>query len=274
MSRFRVRLARPRLRRAAGPPPRVERGTQHQWSYRHAICLVLAAAFGVVIATPTSSDAASPPVPFVDCVTSLGGNAVAVYFGYSNTSASSIDIPVGANNLVDPGTPFQGQPETFNQGTYNRVFRSVFDSTLFPGATWTLNGQTVFGSLGTSPACQAGVTAPASGLTTSSATLNGAVDPAGEDTTWHFDYGAAAPAYGQSTATQTASGTQVQLVQAALGSLQPSTTYHFRLDTSNGTATSDGADQSFTTPTVASSAPGSLPAFGVGPSGVVPNFTG
>jgi hypothetical protein len=104
--------------------------------------------------------------------------------------------------------------------------------------------------------------------------LNGAVDPAGEDTTWHFDYGTAAPAYGQSTATQTASGPQVQLVQAALGNLQPSTTYHFRLDTSNGTATSDGADQSFTTPAVASSGSGSLPAFGVGPSGIVPNFTG
>jgi hypothetical protein len=252
----------------------VERGARGRWSCLFAACLVLVGAFGVVLATPTSSDAASPPVPFVDCVTSLGGVLFAVYFGYSNTSSNSISIPVGVDNFVDPGTPFQGQPETFNQGTYNRVFRSVFDSTLFVGVTWTLNGQTVFGSPSTSPPCQAGVTAPASGLATSSATLNGAVDPAGEDTAWHFDYGTSAPAYGQSTATQTASGSQVQLVRAALSNLQPSTTYHFRLVTSNGTATSDGADQSFITPAVPASGSGSLPALNVGPSAVVPSFTG
>jgi hypothetical protein len=245
---------------------RVGQRVGRRWPHVLLACSLFVAATGTGVIATEPASAAGPPVPFVDCVVHESGTIWSVYFGYSNNGPMSVDIPVGANNMVDPNPPNQGQPVTFNQGTYVRVFRSQFDSGLFPGVTWTLNGQSVFGSKTSTP-CQNGVTAPASALATSSATLNGAVDPAGEDTMWHFEYGTAI-AYGQTTPDQTATGTQLQLVQASLNGLQPSTTYHFRLVAGNGTTTSDGADQSFTTSEPLASAAST------GATTLPPRFTG
>jgi hypothetical protein len=230
---------------------------------------VAATGAGFIAAEPVG--AAIPVTPFVDCVVHESANIWSVYFGYSNTGTQSYDIPVGADNNVDPGTPFQGQPETFNRGTYVRVFRSQFDFGLFNGVIWTLNGQSVFGSPTSTP-CQNGVTAPASALALSSATLNGSVDPAGDPTTWHFEYGTT-PGYGQTTPSQTATGTQLQLVQAPLSGLLPSTLYHFALVAGNGTTSSTGADQSFTTAAPAA-VTGASPAASTGASTLTPRFTG
>jgi uncharacterized repeat protein (TIGR01451 family) len=221
------------------------RRSRRPWAHVLVACSLFVGATGAGFIVAEPAGAAIPVTPFVDCVVHESGTIWTVYFGYSNTGNQPYDIPVGANNMVDPGTPFQGQPTTFDPGTYVRVFRSQFDFNLFNGVIWTLNGQQVFGSPTSTP-CRNGVTAPASALTLSSATLNGSVDPAGDPTTWHFEYGTTI-GYGQTTPNQTATGTQVQLVQAPVGGLQNSTPYHFALVASNGTTTSTGADQSFTT---------------------------
>jgi hypothetical protein len=127
--------------------------------------------------------------------------------------------------------------------------------------SWTVNDTTV-NATANPPACTDGVTAPASDLGTTSATLNGAVTPQGEDATYGFEYGTSA-SLGTSTTTQDAgSGTQPQLVQAALTGLAPSTQYFFRLDTtSSTTGTTHGQIEKFTTPApapVASAGPASI----------------
>jgi hypothetical protein len=92
-------------------------------------------------------------------------------------------------------------------------------------------------------------TGPATGLSSSGATLTGIVSTGGAATTWWFEWGGST-AYGQETAHQTlAAGASPQSVASSLsGLLAAGTIYHFRLVASHaGSATSFGADQSFMT---------------------------
>jgi hypothetical protein len=78
---------------------------------------------------------------------------------------------------------------------------------------------------------------------TTTATLNGTVDPNGTATTYHFEYGTTTD-YGLETASQSAgSGTEPVAVQAPVSGLSASTTYHYRLVAGDV----KGADQTFKT---------------------------
>ena len=203
-----------------------------------------------------AASAAVPVTPFLDCVSFNGDQANPIYtayFGYNNTGPVQFNFPVGDNNQVTPGSIDAGQPTAFNVGNYPRVFPVQFDGIFIKAVSWELNGETATASA-SSPACTSGVTAPASGVGSTSATLNGVVTPEGQDTTYSFEYGTS-PSLGTSTPTQDAgAGTQPQLVQTPLTGLMPSTQYFFRLDTTSGMAgTTHGQQQSFTTP--ASGAP-------------------
>jgi len=86
-----------------------------------------------------------------------------------------------------------------------------------------------------------------SGVSTTSAVLNGTVDPHGNDTSYWFQWGSTS-AYGFTAGTGlTNNGTTPLGVQAQLGALSPGTTYHYRLVASNGNGTVDGADETFAT---------------------------
>jgi len=90
-------------------------------------------------------------------------------------------------------------------------------------------------------------TGGAQAVSTSSATLTGTVNPQGQDTTYYFEYGTST-AYGSRTAKSSAgNGTSNVSASAAIGSLTPSTTYHYRLVADNGSRTTLGADMTFTT---------------------------
>ena len=91
-------------------------------------------------------------------------------------------------------------------------------------------------------------TGSASNVTSTTATLGGSVNPENQATTGHFEYGTTT-AYGSTTPDFNAgSGSGAVNETADLTGLQPSTTYHFRIDATNSTGTSQGADQTFTTP--------------------------
>jgi hypothetical protein len=91
-------------------------------------------------------------------------------------------------------------------------------------------------------------TGAASGVTTIDATLNGIINPNGNDTTVTFDYGMT-PEYG-STIIATPSlitGTSSTAVSAVIPDLTTNTTYHFRVVGLNAGGTSEGEDATFTT---------------------------
>jgi sugar lactone lactonase YvrE len=100
------------------------------------------------------------------------------------------------------------------------------------------------------------ITEPASGVSKTEATLHGKVNAEGVASEYYFEYGTT-KAYGTKTAKISAgSGVADQKVSQALSSLSPSTTYDYRVVTTNSTGTTSGLNGKFTTgsgaaPTVA-----------------------
>ena len=91
------------------------------------------------------------------------------------------------------------------------------------------------------------ITNPATSITSSSARLNGTVDPHGLSTTVYFQYGRTT-GYGSRTANQTKTGNNYQNVFANISGLSAGTAYHFRIVASNIRGTRYGGDRTFTTP--------------------------
>ncbi len=90
-------------------------------------------------------------------------------------------------------------------------------------------------------------TGSATSISAGEATLNGSVNPNGEDTTYYFEYGETA-SYGFTTiVTGAGSGTDPVSVSAVLKELTPYTTYHYRLTAENSLGSSFGDDKTFYT---------------------------
>jgi len=89
-------------------------------------------------------------------------------------------------------------------------------------------------------------TNPATNVTTSSARLNGSLDPHGLTTTVYFKWGTTI-SYGHTTATQTQTGNTYRNIIANISGLTTHHTYHFRIVATNSAGTRMGSDLSFTT---------------------------
>ena len=101
------------------------------------------------------------------------------------------------------------------------------------------------------------VTADASPIAVTTATLRGQVTPNGLSTTWWFEYGTST-SYGSKTASHSAgSGTSARAVSAGITRLAAAKSYHFRLVAQNPSGRVFGLDRLFTTvgpPTAATGA--------------------
>ncbi len=91
------------------------------------------------------------------------------------------------------------------------------------------------------------------------ATLEAQIDPAGEETTYHFEYGTS-EAYGHSTPQSTSIGEDNldHTATARITGLEPGTTYHYRVVASNSLSPAGGTpgpDKTLTTPNPPGSAP-------------------
>lgn len=92
-------------------------------------------------------------------------------------------------------------------------------------------------------------TGPAQGTTQNSTELTGTVNPQGQETSWHFEYGTDT-SYGQSAPLvpgDAGDGLSGVPVSTVISDLEPGTTYHFRLVATNAIGTSAGTDRTFTT---------------------------
>jgi hypothetical protein len=102
--------------------------------------------------------------------------------------------------------------------------------------------------------------------TTTSAQLNGRVNPRNSATTYHFEYGSQGPCDANpcrpTPSVAAGSGGAFRLVSATIEGLQPDTTYHYRLLADNGSPDGPGEGGDMTVTTRASEAPlehGDLP---------------
>ena len=158
--------------------------------------------------------------------------------GYVNTqstylaNSSTVDVATDATSLINPSatTYYCRIVATNSAGT------SQGDEVSF-----TLTGS---GSTGTAPAA---VTGAATGITVSSATLQGQVNPNGKSTFAYFEYGPTT-AYGSATARESKGNgnTLISVTQTATG-LLPGTLYHYHCVAENGAAATTGMDATFTT---------------------------
>jgi hypothetical protein len=89
-------------------------------------------------------------------------------------------------------------------------------------------------------------TNPATNVASSSATLNGTVDPHGLTTTVYFQYGTTT-SYGSTSPNQATTGDTYQAVSSNISGLTASTTYHFRIAATNSAGTVYGSDMTFMT---------------------------
>ena len=115
-------------------------------------------------------------------------------------------------------------------------------------------------------------TESATGISEAQASLHGTVNPNATDTHYHFQYGETT-SYGSVTPEiDEGSGTGAIPVASIVSSLQPRTTYNYRIVASNSAGTSYGEDRAFTTLTGKPSVE-TKPATSIGSTGATLNGT-
>jgi hypothetical protein len=103
------------------------------------------------------------------------------------------------------------------------------------------------------------------GLSASGATLNASINPLGDDTTYHFEYGLTA-SYGTNVPSGDAdagSGNGDVTVSRMLSGLTPDTVYHFRIVATNSVGTIQGPDRTFRTRALAGAVADTCPNAGI-----------
>jgi hypothetical protein len=207
---------------------------------------VLAA--GALISAPAAVAATAPTV-VTGPVTAIGPTTATVSGSVNpNGSATTYHFEYGTSTTYGSGTT----PASAGSGTTAVAVSGSFTG-LKPGTTYhyrldATNGvATTHGADGilTTSSAPVAVTGSATGVTATTATLNGTVNPGGRDTTWYFDYGTST-SYGKQTPVKDAgAGTDAVGVSAAVTGLTTGKLYHFRLVAKSDAGTSRGADATF-----------------------------
>jgi fibronectin type III domain protein len=168
------------------------------------------------------------------------GLATTIYFQYGTTTSYGHTTASQSKN----GNSYQGVIANITGLTANTTyhFRVIASNS---GGTRYGSDKTFTTLSATGPPIV--ITNPATNLTSSSAMLNGQVDPHGLTTSIHFQYGRTTT-YGSTTANLSHSGNTYSNVSANIVGLSPNTTYHFRAVATNTSGTAHGADKTFTTP--------------------------
>jgi phosphodiesterase/alkaline phosphatase D-like protein len=162
--------------------------------------------------------------------TSYGSSATAAQSPVTGTSATSVSSAL--TGLV---------PNT----TYHYRTKSVNTAGTTYGSDLTFT---------TSAIAPTAATVAASGVSATSATLNGTVNANNATSVVTFDYGTSMSYGSSATAVQSpVTGTSATSVSATLSGLVPNTTYHYRTKSVNTAGTTYGSDLSFTTPNTAAS---------------------
>ena len=167
------------------------------------------------------------------------GLTTTVYFQYGTTTSYGLTTAIQSKT----GNTYQNVSDIIGGLTASTTYHFRIVAT--NGAGTRYGSDRTFTTLSPTGAPVA-ITNPATNVASSSATLNGSVDPHGLSTTVHFQYGTTT-SYGHTTANQTKTGNGYQNVAANISGLSASTTYHFRIVPTNTAGTRYGGDRTFRT---------------------------
>jgi len=207
-------------------------------------CLALPAPAALAASEPAvttgNATAITPTSATVNATVNPEGQSTTYYFEYGTTTSygsktSSADAGSGS---TDVKVSTQVEPLAPNTTYHYRVVATNASGT-------TLGADVSFKT--PKPPVPVVLTRHATGVTQTSATANGTVNPEGQATSYVFEYGTS-PAYGAQTPPASAgSGTKTIVVSATIGALVPNTTYHYRLLATSVNGTTYGHDTSFRT---------------------------
>lgn len=219
---------------------------------------------------PTATTNAASPV----------GTTTATLNGTVNANGASTTVTFEYGTDTSYGTTVTAAQSPVTGSTDTAVSRAI--TGLTNGVTYhyrvvaTNTGGTTYGAditFTTGAIAPTATTNAASGIGTTSATLNGTVNANNSSTTVTFEYGETT-AYGRTaTADQSpVTGSTNTAVNAAVSALLPNTTYHYRVVAVNAGGTAYGADMTFTTlaaPTVLTTPASSVTTTGATLNGTV-----
>jgi phage head maturation protease len=203
--------------------------------------------------TFTTLSATGPPVVITNPATLIAsfsatlngsvdphGLTTTVYFQYGTTTGYGSTTP----SQTKSGNTYQSVGANIGSLTAGTTYHFRIVATNSSGTRYS-SDRTFTTLSATGP--PVAITNPATNVASSSATLNGSVDPHGLTTTVYFQYGTTT-SYGHTTDSQTKTGNTYQSVSANISGLTASTTYHFRIVATNSAGTRYGSDGTFTTP--------------------------
>ena len=201
----------------------------------------------------TSADAPSASTSEANSVTS----GSATLNGAVNPNGNSTEVIFEYGTTTSYGSTATANQSPLSGSGSQAVSKGI--TGLAPGTTYhcrvkaTNSKGTAYGSdvsFTTSPTAPTGATGSAAPVGSSTATLNGTVNPNGASTAVTFEYGPTTSYGWYATASQNpATGTSSQSVSKEISGLSPGTIYHFRIKATNSVGTAYGSDGSFTTAT-------------------------
>ena len=203
--------------------------------------------------TITASAASYPPIVSTNNATNISTNSATLNGSVNpNGSSTAYAFEYGTTTSYGSNTTITN----IGSGTYTQNVSAnisgLQSNTTYHFRISAANTTVVYGSDNTFTTNSAGQapsvsTSSASSISTTSATLNGSVNPNGLSTSCYFEYGTST-SYGSTTSSQSlGSGSSSQSVNASISNLQINTTYHCRLRANNSYGTSYGSDVTFTT---------------------------
>jgi hypothetical protein len=142
--------------REARRRPRARRGPLR---CRLALVLLLATA-GTIAPAGVAAAADATVLPVLSCVVPQSSGGFTAVLGYSNSSGSSVRIPLGAKNKFTPTRYDGNQPTTFLPGVHQGVF-SV--RVTHPSAKWMLGSTKLFLDDAAAPRCPPSTEMPEEG---------------------------------------------------------------------------------------------------------------
>ena len=202
--------------------------------------------------TFTTLTATGPPVVTTTAATNMAsfsatlngsldphGLTTTIHFQYGTTTSYGLTTAV----QTQTGSTFRNVAANISGLSASTIYHFRIVATNSAGTTY--GGDRTFTTLAaTGPPIA--TTNPATNIGTTSATLDGSLDPHGLTTTVHFQYGTTT-SYGHNTPTQSRTGNTFQTITANVTGLTATTLYHFRIVATNSSGTTNGSDRTFTT---------------------------